>query len=109
VQDKLNKAICIDDKRADEILSTEETPSLNKRTSKKKKVADEKKAWYKKPNEDKLVFYFSKPEFTDDLQYAVINIVYRCDELGCGQGATYIFKRTNDNWEIAGKMIAWGN
>ena len=111
-QQKLNKAICIEDKQANLILDPVKNIEQDKNLSEKKKnkaIQKELKAWRNKPKQEKFVFCFSKPEFTDDFQYAVINVVCRCDDKACGMGATYLFKRKDDNWEIAGKMVAWEN
>ena len=112
IQGKLSKAICIADNEADTILNPVLELQHNKQiTGRKKRKAIKKQleVWAKKPEEEKFVFCISKPEFTDDFQYAVINVVYRCDDKACGMGATYVFKRIDNNWEVAGKMIAWGN
>jgi hypothetical protein len=111
-QEKLNKAICIERKQASEILDSAldmEHDEAVARGKRKKLIREELNAWNEKPEQEKLVFYFSKPEFTDDLQYAVINVVYRCDDKACGMGATYLFSRTENSWKVAGKMISWGN
>ncbi|HTQ64180.1 MAG TPA: hypothetical protein VMI12_05255 [Puia sp.] len=111
-QDGLTKAICIERKQASAILDSAndmERKEAVAKGKKKKIIREELNEWNKKPPEEKLVFYFSKPEFTDDLQYAVINVVYRCDDKACGMGATYLFSRTDHDWKVAGKMISWGN
>jgi len=87
-QQKLLNAFCIDEENAKTLLS-----SPQKKHSKANRV----------------VYYFSRPEFTDDYQYAVIDLGFRCDDQQCGMGATFLFKQVNGKWTVAGKKIAWGN
>jgi hypothetical protein len=56
-----------------------------------------------------FVFFFSKPAFTQDQQYAVIDMGFRCDNQQCGMGATFVFKQENNRWILAGKKQIWGN
>ncbi|MFT3936273.1 MAG: hypothetical protein QM726_21770 [Chitinophagaceae bacterium] len=94
-QDKLQHTNCIDDATAKLLLSD----AGNKHVSQRKP----------KFNKSEWVYYFSRPAFTEDNQYAVIDIGYRCDNLQCGMGATFIFKQTDGKWAIVGRKQAWGN
>ncbi|HTQ27286.1 MAG TPA: hypothetical protein VMI35_04125 [Puia sp.] len=110
VQANLQKAVCIRDDQArailDPIFSLRDQTGMSK-TEKRKTIREQQKAWDKKPLEEKLVFCFSTPEFTDDYQYAVIDVSIRCDEKACGSGCTYIFHREGRGWRIAGEMMSW--
>ncbi len=94
-QSKLQRAICVNEKRQKEILSARE---LIKSRHLKRKNATEG-----------FVFFFSKPAFTNDQQYAVIDMGFRCDDHQCGMGATFLFKKENSHWILAGKRQIWGN
>lgn len=56
-----------------------------------------------------IVYFISRPEFTDDGQYAVIDIGFRCDGRQGGTGATYLFRKYKGSWQLAGKKTAWVN
>lgn len=105
ISNKLNRAICVNDSQAKKILDPlydEEGIHLSKR-----KIRHIMKSWSAKPFNERLVFSFSKPAFTSDYRYAVMDVAYRCDDHGCGEGATYIFRNIGNGWEIAGKLISW--
>lgn len=84
-QDSLAQAICISRRQADSIL-------------------------YLNPPEggkpEHYVFSFSLPQFTDDGQYAVIDLNMVCGG-ACGVGATYIFHRRPSGWSRVGEYINW--
>jgi hypothetical protein len=73
---------------------------------KEKSIKQFMKQWDKKPQEEKLVFFFSRPEFTNDHQYAVIDLDFRCDEHECGRLATYLFRKVADGWKTIGIISA---
>ncbi|HEY4111707.1 hypothetical protein [Puia sp.] len=76
-QARLDKAVCITRKQADSLL------------------------------EDKkdVVFSFSLPQFTDDGQYAVIDLNVLCGPL-CGQGFTCIYRlTTRGEWKLVGRSL----
>ena len=92
-QQKLLNAVCIDEENAKALfLPGEKKPGKHPVSF-----------------ENKVVYYFSRPEFTDDYQYAVIDLGFRCDNRQCGMGATFLFKQVNGKWIVAGRKIAWGN
>ncbi|HEX4851492.1 MAG TPA: hypothetical protein VFV08_11830 [Puia sp.] len=102
---KLNHAVCISDSQARKILDPlyeDEGMHLSR-----KKIKHIVKSWSAKPFNERLVFSFSKPVFTKDSSYAVMDVAYRCDDHGCGEGATYIFKNFGTSWVIVGKLISW--
>jgi hypothetical protein len=53
-----------------------------------------------------LVFSFSLPQFTDDGQYAVIDLNMVCGG-HCGLGSTYIFHLTSKGWKLIGAYRNW--
>jgi hypothetical protein len=93
--EKLKNAFCVDDESAKAMLTQPV----------KRHIKNTVTAF----NEDKFVFYFSRPEFTDDYGYAIIDMGFRCDNLQCGMGATFLFRQVNGKWKLAGRKIAWGN
>lgn len=94
-QSNLHRAICVGMNQQKEILSAQE---INKSRHLKNKNAFRT-----------FVFFFSKPAFTMDHQYAVIDMGFRCDNHQCGMGATFLFKQENNRWILAGKKQIWGN
>jgi hypothetical protein len=93
-EEKLTNAVCVDEEKAKSILNGFIKPAKN---SNRKSAAE------------KVVYYFSRPAFTDDYQYAVVDMGFRCDDKQCGMGATFLFKQTDGEWKIAGKKLVWGN
>jgi hypothetical protein len=106
---KINKAIGIAGDRIRSILNPswelKYDPSLTDK-QKGKAIKQLLKQWDKKPPEEKLVYFFSRPEFTDDHQYSVIDLDFRCDEHECGRLATYLFKLGPDGWITIGIISA---
>lgn len=94
-QEKLQNAFCIDEAQASVALA-----STVKRRAQHAGTA----SYF-----NTVVFYFSRPEFTDDYQYAIIDMGFRCDDRQCGMGATFLFKQVNGEWIIAGKKLVWGS
>ncbi|MES1221820.1 MAG: hypothetical protein ABUT20_40355 [Bacteroidota bacterium] len=94
-QQKLLNAICIDEEKSNSILSQ----SIKKHVKSGNKVV----------NKDNVVFYFSRPEFTGDYQYGIIDMGFRCDDQQCGMGATFLFKYVNGKWKMVGRKLIWGN
>ncbi len=92
---KLQQADCIDEESAKKIL----LPVLTRHAANN----------YINHPESRTVFYFSRPAFTDDYQYAIIDMGYRCDNRQCGMGTTFLFKQVKGSWQLAGKKMAWGN
>jgi len=43
------------------------------------------------------------------MQFAVIDIICRCDNKSCGMGSTYLFRKKDNGWMLAGKMTSWVN
>ena len=91
--DDLRGAICLGQKSADSLLSTW-AHTLAKHKSRPPQNA---------------IFFFSKPAFTKDGQYAVIDMGLRCDDRQCGMAATYIFRMENGQWRIVGRRMVWGS
>lgn len=82
-QEKLKKAMCITAARADSLLMFRRGDSL------------------------RTVFSFSRPQFSDDGTYAVIDINYKyCPN--CGAGYTFLFRRDREGWRRIGVKKNWG-
>ena len=107
---KLIKAACTSMTRADSILArlTGGVADSLSRRRKKAILRQQGKDWSRLPPEEKEVFYFSRPVFTDDNSYAIIDLSYRCDTRECGMGATYLFRQTSAGWKLVGRMLRWG-
>jgi hypothetical protein len=54
------------------------------------------------------VFSFSLPQFTDDGQYAVIDLNIICGR-SCGTGLTCLFHRTAKGWKLIGQHSNWSS
>lgn len=88
-QTRLEKAICITRRQADSILSY--NPTFIHGTAKN------------------YVFSFSLPQFTDDGQYAVIDLNIVCGPV-CGEGRTCIFRHTaRGAWKLVGEYTNWSS
>ncbi|HWK02696.1 MAG TPA: hypothetical protein VNS58_03655 [Puia sp.] len=108
-QDRLPKAVCISNQKADSIFSLA-NPALNashkgrdKRTS--RKIMQQ---WQRLPPQEKTVFSFSLPQFTDDGQYAVVDLNVICGA-GCGSGLTCLFRHTSAGWRLIGQHTNWSS
>src|SRR5258708_14714953 len=76
-QPRLQKAVCITRKQADSLLEDKKN----------------------------VIFSFSLPQFTDDGQYAVIDLNLLCGPL-CGQGFTCIYRlTTRGDWILVGRNL----
>ena len=100
-QDQLQKAVCITARRGDSLF-TINNPAL-KGYQKGRKVL---RAWQELPAEERTLFSFSLPSFTDDGQYAVIDLNFICG-IACGTGFTCLFRRTSGGWKLIGKYANW--
>ncbi|MBN9386079.1 MAG: hypothetical protein J0H74_35305 [Chitinophagaceae bacterium] len=81
-QDKLKKAICISAKTADSLID------LPVRLGKE-------------------IFSLSQPFFTDDGQYAVMD-VNMIGKPGTGGGLTFLYRHKKDGWHVVGAKQNWG-
>jgi hypothetical protein len=107
-QDSLTQARCIDRQQADSILDPARAlraDTLMRKNKRRRAVARAWAAWSRIPEQDRIVFYFSRPVFTDDRQYALLDMDYRCDNRLCGQGAICLFRREGGGWKLIGKRI----
>jgi hypothetical protein len=94
-QEQLHAADCIDEEKIGAVFTT----SLNTVSKKRNRNRVE----------NKLVYFFSRPEFTADGQYGVIDMSYRCDNHLCGMGATFLFRQVNGKWRLVGRKLVWGS
>ena len=65
--------------------------------------ADSLLAW---PKSVPGVFSFSRPYFTADGSYAVIDLNFVCG-FGCGKGTTFLFHWTAGRWKLIGRHVNW--
>jgi hypothetical protein len=107
-QDSLQMAICITRKQGDSILY----PAFNRRSpyDRRSKKESRKKAARDPigPDQDRYVFSFSLPQFTDDGQYAVIDLNFVCGVI-CGEGFTCLFHRSPSGWKLIGQYVNWSS
>ncbi|HMH21182.1 MAG TPA: hypothetical protein VK563_05380 [Puia sp.] len=117
-QEQLTGAICISGNQIDSILDPgfdlrQNKPSMGKTAG---KIADNKprlkkiihqrfEKWSRLLPEQRTVFFFSKPLFTDDGQYAILDLDYRCDTQQCGVSATCLFRRAATGWKLIGRKV----
>jgi hypothetical protein len=89
-QQHLNKAICITRKQADSILALNPT-------------------FAHKPTSLHIVYSFSLPQFTDNGEFAVIDMNMICGQV-CGTGSTFIFRLTaTGQWKLIGQHVNWSS
>ena len=81
-QDKLKNAICISAKTADSLI---DLPA----------------------GQGKEIFSISRPFFTDDGQYAVMD-VNLIGKPGSGGGMTFLYRHKKDGWHVVGAKQNWG-
>lgn len=94
-QEKLLNAFCINDEAAKIVLSSVFIHHVKSQPA--------------RGSPAKMVYYFSRPAFTGDYGYAVIDIGFRCDDKQCGMGSTFLFRQVNGKWRVAGIKQVWGN
>jgi hypothetical protein len=107
-QDSLLKADCIDGQTAWLIMHptarlTSETPG---RGPARKAYRQLRREWAKQPRQEHMVYWFSKPEFTDDGQYAVMTAYNDCGN-GCASSFIYLFRHGAAGWKRIGSMLDW--
>jgi hypothetical protein len=110
-QDRLIDAACISEGKADSMLDPVPGPrpdSITPSARQKRAIARKWAAWSRLPVVAHTVYYFSRPAFTDDGQYAILDMDFRCDARECGQGATCLFRHTSSGWRLIGKRVRWG-
>lgn len=77
-KEQLQKAVCISNQQADSLLY----------------------------NGKATIFSFSQPQFTNDGQYAVIDLNFVCGR-NCGKGFTCLFRLIAGNWKLIAKYNNW--
>jgi hypothetical protein len=89
-QQHLAKAICITRKQADSILARNPT-------------------FAHQPVSTNIVYSFSLPQFTDNGEFAVIDMNMICGQV-CGTGCTFIFRlTTTGKWKLVGQCVNWSS
>ncbi|MDO6429193.1 hypothetical protein Q4E93_01250 [Flavitalea sp. BT771] len=101
-QDQLKKAVCITARKGDSLF-TISNPALTARSTGKRKIL---RQWQELPAEERTLFSFSLPHFTDDGQYAVIDLNFICG-IACGTGFTFLFRHASGGWKLIGKYANW--
>jgi len=91
-QQRLQKAVCITAQKADSLLFPERYGPVDR----------------KRPVEERLVFSFSLPQFTDDGQYAVIDLNSVCGA-NCGISETCLFRRNKAGWKLIGRHVNYSS
>lgn len=110
-QQYLEKAICITPKKADSLLFPERyapIDSTHHRRVTKAGSKDPSKKTSKTPVTEKLIFSFSLPQFTDDGQYAVIDLNSICGA-NCGLSLTCLFEHKAKGWTLIGRHVNWSS
>lgn len=125
-QNELQGAICITRKQGDSIIY----PAFNRRTPygrptkkqlRKKGTEPDNRPGQDapdnrrgqaasdiRPEQDTFVYSFSLPQFTDDGQYAVIDLNFICGVV-CGEGFTCVFHRSPSGWKLIGQYVNWSS
>jgi len=108
-QDHLQKAVCITNQKADSVFSLA-NPALNRSHKGRDRRSAHKimQQWQRLPAQERTVFSFSLPQFTDDGEYAVIDLNFICGT-ACGQGITYLFRHTAIGWRLIGQHTNWSS
>jgi hypothetical protein len=104
-QDSLTRARCITYRQYDSLIHPFNDLRWNNALTKRQRKAalrQRYKEWEHLPAEEKKVYFFSKPEFTDDGQYAVIDVFWSCDTENA-LALTYLFRHTSSGWKMIGK------
>ena len=112
LQDSLTAGCCINVAKARQLLDPLAGLPVDSAASShhRKRIVDKKqRQWLALPPQERTVFYFSLPEFTDDGEYAVMDLEFRCDDRQCGLGATWIFQHTAAGWIPVCKKTRWSS
>lgn len=105
-QPHLQKAILITRKQADSITSGQIGYPRN---ASKRFVRKWRRHLKHLPAWQRYVFSFSLPQFTDDGQYAVIDLNFICG-VACGEGFTCIYRlTTTGEWKLVGQYTNWSS
>lgn len=102
-QDRLEKAICITSKKADSLLFPDRYATIDSTRRRYKTTSRSGTALA-----GNLVFSFSLPQFTDDGNYAVIDLNSICGA-NCGLSLTCLFRHTSRGWVLVGRHVNWSS
>ncbi|HTI11934.1 MAG TPA: hypothetical protein VL832_25345 [Puia sp.] len=108
-QDHLQQAVCITPQKADSVF-TLANPALKTPSDVQDKMTRNqlRRQWQQLPVQEKTVFSFSLPQFTDDGKYAVIDLNVVCGAR-CGSGITCLFRHTSAGWKLIGRHTNWAS
>jgi hypothetical protein len=107
-QDSLLNAVCVGPSNADSAAPAPAGPSPDKLTRQQRKaMRKQAKIMDRQPPGSRFIYGISKPEFTDDGQYAIIEVVFDCGPL-CASKSSFLFRRTGpDTWKMIGNCLDW--
>lgn len=104
-QDKLVRAFCVDLCMTEAILDPfYGLEGKERRQLTKKVIRRQRKEWEARPPQERIIYWFSKPEFTDDGQYAVMNVLNDCGS-ECATWLVYLFRHEARGWKRIGRMV----
>jgi hypothetical protein len=108
-QNRLQKAVCIAAYQADSLLFQWDSLRHYAAHTRKERAQHERylRQWDQLPVQEKRIYSLSRPQFTDDGQYAVIDVNWKVDAL-LGGGFTFLFRRTTKGWQCIGSKLNWG-
>ena len=105
-QPHLQKAILITRKQADSITSSQIGYPRN---ASKRFIRKWRRHLKHLPAWQHYVYSFSLPQFTDDGQFAVIDLNFICG-VACGEGFTCIYRlTTTGKWILVGRYTNWSS
>ena len=107
-QDSLFGAVCVGSAQFDSIMNPIRSLPDGVWTKQQQRIARRRtKAWLKLPWQERTIYEVSKPEFTDDGRYAMIEMIVMAGKLFVGE-YTSLFRRTGpDGWKLIGRSTNW--
>jgi hypothetical protein len=88
------------------IIIKEKWTERKKEKEKEKQINKQQKERVIKPMKDRILYFFSRPIFSDDQRFVIIAIGYGCGSL-CGHGCTYLFEKVNGKWKKIAETSCW--
>lgn len=71
-----------------------------------KQIEYQRKVHNAKPIQERQIYHFSRPIFSKDDQYAIINFSVVCGST-CGGGCLYVFKKISGKWLFVEKFLCF--
>jgi hypothetical protein len=101
---KIKKSICVNDDTIPVITGTRAQYVLNDEWSEEKKefererqLEEQRKIWRSKPEQEKYVYFFSKPIFSEHHNIAIVSLARYCG-MRCALSCIYTFKKVKGKW-----------